>query len=189
MKLKKVLLALALGILGALFIGFLIEAIYESPDYGDYCERYEAPKPSMVREELCDFTYNQAFRTKCIQEEGNIKEEYDENGCVIKESCDYCAKEFDEAREKYNLNLFYITAPIGLLLIILGLYLPISISAIAGGALLGGILTIVQVTTRVFGDLGRWPRVILLGLELVIVIWVGVKKVKEGVIVKKEKKK
>ena len=64
-------------------------------------------------------------------------------------------------------------------MIILGLYLPANIDAIAGGILLGGILTMIQITMRVFGNLGKWYRVILLGLELILVIWIGIKKVHE----------
>jgi hypothetical protein len=66
-------------------------------------------------------------------------------------------------------------------MIILGLYLPTAIDAIAAGVLFGGVLTMVQVTARVFGSLGKWWRVILLGLELVLVIWIGVKKVRDVV--------
>jgi len=178
MELKKIMLSLAVGILAALFIGFLIEAIYPSPQYDDYCNReFDIPQPQINNKEICDYSYDMEFRNECMNEKGRIKQEYDENGCVIEETCDYCEKEFRDLSEKYNRNLFYITAPIALLLIILGLYLPISIDAIAGGILLGGILTLIQITTRIFGNLGRWPRVILLGLELILVIWIGIKKV------------
>ncbi len=178
MDLKKVMLSLAVGILAALFIGFLIEAIYPSPQYDDYCNRgSEIPRPIVNNQELCNYEYDIGFRTQCIEEKGMIRQEYDANGCVIEETCNYCEKEFKEINENYNRNLFYITAPIALLLIILGLYLPVYIDAIAGGILLGGILTLVQITTRIFGNLGKWPRVILLGLELALVIWIGIKKV------------
>jgi hypothetical protein len=100
---------------------------------------------------------------------------------VSEEICDYCQKDFRSVFEKYNKNLFFITAPIGLLLIILGLYLPTRLDAMAGGSLLAGILTMIQITMRVFGDLGKWTRVILLGLELVIVVWIGMKKVQDTV--------
>jgi len=190
MKLKKVMLSLGIGVLSALFIGFLIEAIYSSPDYYDYCKRQfeeDLPEPQVKNLNLCNYTYDPPFRAKCVNEQGMIRQEYDANGCVVKETCDYCEKEFRAAMERYNRNLFYITAPIGLLMIILGLYLPVSIDAIAGGILLGGILTMIQITMRVFGNLGKWPRVILLGLELVLVVWIGIKKV-HGV-VKKTKKR
>jgi len=176
MELKKVMLSIGVGVLAALFIGFLIEAIYPSPDYYDYCKREFNPKPQ-VKDNLCNFTYNISLRDQCTETEGIIRQEYDVNGCIINESCDYCQKEFQTANDNYNRNLFYITAPIGLLLIILGLYLPASIDAIAGGVLLGGVLTMIQITMRVFGDLGKWPRVILLGLELVLVLWIGIKKI------------
>ena len=186
MELKKVMLSLGVGILAALFIGFLVEAIYSSPDYYDYCKRqFDLPEPQVKNPELCNYNYDPPFRTKCVDEQGMIRQEYDSKGCVIKETCDYCEQEFQTASEKYNKNLFYISAPIGLLLIILGLYLPASIDAIAGGILLGGILTMIQITMRVFGNLGKWPRVILLGLELVLVIWIGIKKVHKKITKKK----
>lgn len=188
MELKKVMLSIGVGVLTALFIGFLIEAIYPSPDYYDYCKRQfddDVPEPQVKNPELCDYTYDPPFRAKCVNEQGMIRQEYDANGCVVKETCDYCEKEFRATSEKYNKNLFYISAPIGLLMIILGLYLPVSIDAIAGGILLSGILTMIQITMRVFDHLGKWPRVILLGLELVIVVWMGIMKVHKGLIKKK----
>lgn len=181
MKLKKVMLGVGVGVLTALFIGFLIEAIYTSPKYEDYCfNQYGMPEAKLNTGALCDFPYDQEMRTECAKNQGNIMQDYDEEGCVSREWCDYCHRDYQNENKKYNRNLFYITAPIGLLLIILGLYLPLSIDAIAGGMLLGGILTMIQITTRVFGNIGKWPRVILLGLELALVIWIGIKKVHEG---------
>lgn len=177
MELKKVMLSLGVGILAALFIGFLIEAIYSSPDYYDYCKRqFDLPEPQVKNPEACNYTYSPPFRAECVDAQGMVRQEYDAKGCVVNEICDYCEKEFQAVSEKYNKNLFYICAPIGLLMIILGLYLPAGIDAIAGGILLGGILTMIQITMRVFGNLDKWPRVVLLGLELVLVIWIGMKK-------------
>ncbi|MDP7282319.1 MAG: hypothetical protein QF475_01620 [Candidatus Undinarchaeales archaeon] len=183
MKLKKIFLAIGIGVLAALFVGFLIEAIYESPEHDDYCKygRFESVKPMTANTDLCDFTYDPVMQKECIEAGGAIRYEYDENGCVSEEICDYCQKDFRSVFEKYNKNLFFITAPIGLLLIILGLYLPTRLDAMAGGSLLAGILTMIQITMRVFGDLGKWTRVILLGLELVIVVWIGMKKVQDTV--------
>ncbi|MBU0665775.1 MAG: hypothetical protein ABIC91_05485 [Nanoarchaeota archaeon] len=188
MKLKKVMLSLGVGILAALFIGFFIDAIYPSIEYNDYCkDQFEMLQPFAKNQELCNYTYNQTFRTNCVNKEGMIKQEYNSNGCVTNELCDFCGKEFRDDNEKYNRNLFYITAPIGLLLILLGLYLPLSIDAIASGFLLSGTLTMIQITMRVFGDLSKWPRVIILGLELILVVWIGLKKVKEDNYKKRKK--
>jgi hypothetical protein len=181
MKLKKVMFGLGVGILSALFIGFLIEAIYPVPEYEDFCRSFEGPAPQPLKESACTYTYNPEMRATCSEQRGIIRQEYDAQGCVVNESCDYCEKDYRTTLEEYNRNLFYVTAPIGLAMIIAGLYLPATVDAIAGGVLLGGILTMIQITMRVFGTLGRWPRVILLGLELVIVILIGMKKVREAI--------
>jgi len=132
MKLKKVMLAIGLGVLAALFVGFLIEAIYESPEYDDFCkyDRDEVPVPTS-NVDMCDFTYDPALQKSCAEERGRIRYEYNENGCVSKEICDYCQHDFTTERERYNKNLFLITASIGLFLIILGLYLPTRLDAMA----------------------------------------------------------
>jgi hypothetical protein len=177
MELKKIMLGLGVGILAALFIGFLIEAIYPTPKYDDFCNSQQFAVPQVMKQNQCNYTYDTDFRSQCYADKGMVQEDYDSNGCVINEVCDYCNRDYQTASEKYNRNLFYITAPIGLLMIIIGLYLPTGVDAIAGGVLFGGILTMIQITARVFGDLGKWPRVILLGLELILVIWIGIKKV------------
>jgi hypothetical protein len=180
------MLSIGVGILAALFIGFLIEAVYPSPKHEDFCKMQgNMPEPKTAKTAVCDFTYDTAMRNACAENGGMIYQEWDAQGCVVKETCDYCEKEYMAADEAYSRTLFYITAPIGLIMIILGLYLPTAIDAIAAGVLFGGVLTMIQVTARVFGSLGKWWRVILLGVELVIVIWIGVKKVRD--VVKKKK--
>jgi len=181
MKFKKVMLGIGVGILAALFITFFIDAIYSVPRYEDFCSSQPIFfETKAENQSICNYTYNASFRNQCLKEGGMIIEEYGSNGCVVKEKCDFCNKNFNDANERYSLNLFYITAPIGLLMIILGLYLPASIDAIAGGILFGGILTMIQITARIFGNLGKWPRVILLGVELIIIIWIGLKKVRDN---------
>ncbi len=191
MELKKVMLSIGVGILAALFIGFLIDAIYPAPKYEDYCNnQYYSSSPVIAKDQsLCNFTYDMPFRDNCTNSKGMIQDSYDSTGCIIKETCNYCDRDYQKANEDYSRNLFYITAPVGLILIILGLYLPVAIDAIASGVLLGGILTMVQITMRIFGDLGKWPRVFLLGLELALVIWIGIKKVSDFKVSKKKKKK
>ena len=74
MELKKIMLSLGIGILAALFIGFLIEAIYPSPDYQDYCKRqFELPRPQVIDPDLCNYTYDPAFRSECVDEQGLVR--------------------------------------------------------------------------------------------------------------------
>ena len=69
---------------------------------------------------------------------------------------------------------FIIFSIIGAIAIILGLYF--FLDPVSHGFLLGGILIIVQATIRSFSDFGKLTRVIVLGIELIILIWISYKK-------------
>jgi hypothetical protein len=178
MELKKIMLSIGIAFLTALFVAFLIDAFYPSPSYDEYCNRYYESYPAFVKDEtLCNFTFDQELRNNCSKEGGWIISRYDERGCVNEEICNFCDRDYQNQREAYNQIVLFITAPIGLFLILLGIYLPRRIDAIAGGFLLAGIITMIQITIRVFGDLGKWSRVLILGVELGIILWIGMKKV------------
>jgi hypothetical protein len=124
---------------------------------------------------------------ECSQQGGYIEYKYDDLGCETEAVCNTCSKRFDEARKPYSMDVFYITAPIGVAAIVLGMYLPLTVEAIAAGVLFGGIATLFQSTVRVFGDLGKWARVVVLFIELCIMVWVALKKVSDYKPAKKRK--
>lgn len=180
MGLKEVALAIGIAVLGSLFIGFFIDAVYGGPEYNDYCKstyNYYAPEKPVPS----GFTCPQASRelnTQCNEDGGYVDfKAHDANGCPSEPFCNYCQRDYNTAQEKYNFNLLWITAPLGLILIILGLYL--AAPTISAGLLFAGIITLAQVTIRIFGNLGKFSRVLILGIELAILIWIGYKKVEK----------
>lgn len=181
MEIKKVALTFGIAILFTLFIVFLIDAIYEQPEYNNYCNQtyYSEPMPLAFQPNCTEEYNNQTLINECIKERGEIKYNYDKNRCPKKVYCDYCSKDFTDKNTEYNKNIFYISAILGLIAIISGLYLPKKFDAISSGFIFGGILIITQGTFRVFGDLNKISRVIILGIELIILIWIGYKKVKD----------
>ena len=181
MGLKEAALAIGIAILGALFIGFAIDAAYGEPKYEDFCKNtyynYAAPQKAIPTNVVC-MPDPAEILNSCSQEKGYVDHKgYDANGCPAEPFCNYCQKDYNAAQEKYNFNLLWITAPIGLILIILGLYL--TAPTISAGLLFAGILTLAQVTIRIFGNLGKFSRVLILGIELAILIWIGYKKVEQ----------
>jgi hypothetical protein len=94
---------------------------------------------------------------------------------------DECRDEYDSAREKYNLVVFYVSIIFGLLAIVVGLYLPSHKEDlnqwIGSGFMLGGFFTLFVGTIRAYGDLHRMIRPIALLIELLIVIYVAYKKI------------
>ena len=177
-NLKKLFLTLGIAILASLFIFVLVDAIFERPEYTDFCEeriRY----PKVVDSSLPDCAQSaedRAIAQQCYESKGTVIYNDYSTGCPTKAECSMCNSEYNDASDAYNAKVFYITAPIGLALIILGLFLPISLDAAAWGLMLAGIITLIQSTGRSFGGFGKVTRVIILGVELAILIWISYKK-------------
>ena len=187
-NLKKIALTAGITILFALFIGFMIDAIYQTPKYENYCSQFNHPQPIAKQgiEVQCNTTYdNTAISNECYKQRGEMRYEYDTNNCPKRMHCDLCSADFNKAMDKYNLKLFYLTALIGIIAIIIGLFMSLSIEAIASGLIFGGIITLIQGTIRVFGTLGRYTKPLILGIELAIILLIAYKKKDEN----KNKKK
>lgn len=181
MEIKKVALTVGIAILFTLFIVFFVEAVYESPKYENYCNPYGPYSGHFVPQVAsnCTLQYNETLANQCAKDRGELRYKYNEKGCETDPYCDYCSRDFNDANTKYNKNIFYISAIVAIIAILSGLYLPKTIDAIASGFMFGGILVLIQGTVRVFGDLSKWTRVVVLGVELIILIWVGYKKVRD----------
>ncbi len=179
MELKKVALTIGIAILFTLFVVFFIDAVYESPEYDQYCSGMYYPQPVKVGSENCPAVYNEQLFNQCVRDKGEVRYKYDERGCEKDPYCDYCSRDFNQVLSKYNKNILFISAIVGIIAILAGLYLPRTIDAIASGFLFGGILVVAQGTIRVFGDLGKTSRVVILGIELLVLVWIGYKKVRD----------
>jgi len=124
----------------------------------------------------------------CYSDEGTVRYEYDAQGCPVSASCDYCSRDYSDAREKFNVKRFYISAPFGVAALLVGLFLPLTIEAIASGLILGGIAVIAVGTAMAFGDLSKVIRFLVLSVELFLLILVGYLKCKDSATCKKKKK-
>ncbi len=114
---------------------------------------------------------------QCYRDGGFANNTYDENGCSKFYSCDFCQKDFDEKRKEHSRNLFMILAPIGILMIIFGIYY--SVDFLGSGFMFGGIMILAWGTIQYFMDMPKFMRVIVLLVELIILVWIGNKKLKE----------
>ena len=186
-NLKQTGLIIGIAILFAFFVYFTIEAIYSSPKYEDFCKNnyFREPTPPKINGQVnCTDTWQSKEVQDCSANKGNPEFKQDSNSCDVFDKCNYCNKEFDEFNNKYQRNVFIITAIIGIIAIVFGLYFGIEF--MAGGFLFGGIITLAYSTIRYFskGNVDNWLRVIVLFIEILILIWIGYKKV-----VNKDKKK
>jgi hypothetical protein len=192
MGLKEVSLTFGVAVLFALLVGFTIDAFYESPQYDKFCNPYyyNTPPQLKVQPTNCTPIYSTEFEMNCTREKGEVRYKYDETGCQIIEGCDFCSLSFQDAEKKYNLNLLWITAILGVIAILVGMYAPIYADPIASGFIFGGIFILIYGTARSFSNLSKIARVIILIVEFAILIWLGIRKVLKipGKKAKQEKK-
>ncbi|MBW2976757.1 hypothetical protein KY347_04905 [Candidatus Woesearchaeota archaeon] len=193
-KFKQVLLAVAIAIVLAFFVGFGIAAFYEEPEYEDFCGNVEN-KQFFIKEE-CEanggkwseygerpltLKENQYLCTKGIETGTG---EFTFNCQTSDEEarggyCDVtytCRTEFEGVREVYNRNVFIIATIFGLIALITGFFLKVS--SVSAGMMGGGILTVFYGIIRYWSGLQNYGRFTVLGIALAILIWLGYKKLK-----------
>ena len=175
---RKILIIFVIAVLFAILVQSTIDAVYPSPEYDDFCGETK-PRPVAVKVDMCpEFDYNEA--NECAENRGMIKYIYDVNGCPISYECDPCSKDYDSARDKYGFISFIISALLGIIAIIAGLWLPVEKNSlhewIGTGFLLGGLFTLFIGTMRYYSDLHRILRPIIILIELLIVIYLSYKK-------------
>lgn len=182
MDLKKVSLTIGIAVLFALFIGFFIDAVYPGPEYDQFCKHFNGPVPaykgSPEINKCPEINYNDPVSRECNEKGGYIEYDYDAQGCATNPRCNTCNKEYEAVNKVYSRNLFFITAVVGIIAILVGLIF-VKLDAIASGFMFGGILVLIYGTARVFGDLSKVMRVIVLGIELVVLVYIGIKKSKK----------
>jgi len=177
MDVKKVAMILAITVLLPLFVGLFTDAVYEEPEYNDYCNGsyYDYSKPMIATPVNCTDTYSDPEVRKCYEAQANPEFTYDENGCQTFESCNYCSSEFNDAKQKYNRNIFFVLLPIGLIIVIIGIYLMVDY--LGAGLMFAGLIVMFYATFRYFSDMSKTLRALVILIELLVIMWIGYMKI------------
>ncbi len=170
MKKKEIIIAITIAIIFALFVGYGIEVF----------------DPSLDREDFCpDSLYEIDNEEECLAADGNWGISSPEPRVPVKgdiEGNKFCspAKEcydaYDLERTRHDKNVFIVSIIIGLIAIFIGVILKKD--PVSTGILSGGILLIIYGTIRYWEHANDTLKFILLGIVLVVLIWIGYKKLK-----------
>lgn len=150
MDIRKIIIILVIGALFAFFVNALVEAVYPSPDYDDYCGEFDRPY------ELKQEDVDEAAWDACRAEYDSEREKYN---LVV-----------------FYVSVFFgmVAIVVGLMLPDKKDDLN---QWIGSGFMLGGFFTLFVGTIRAYGDLHRILRPVVLLIELLIVIYVSYKKI------------
>ncbi len=151
---KKIVIALAIIIILNLFFNYGIDTFYKGLQYEEFCPReYFVPKPispELISEQQADYEKQQQ-----------------------------CQEKYESAKNLYNRNVFVALIVLGIISIIIG-FLVSQSEAVSSGLSFGGILSLIIGTIRYWSGMDDYLRFIILGVALAVLIWIGVKKLKDN---------
>lgn len=81
---------------------------------------------------------------------------------------------YNEMRDRWSRNVFFISLPFGLIALIVGIRLKVQ--PVSGGLMAGGIFTLIGGTGFYWEHLEELVKFIALGIILIFLIWLGYKK-------------
>lgn len=180
---RKWVLAVAIAIVLNLFVSYGIGVFYEAPRYDDFCREQARPyaypaKPypdQLYPMQNCSvIEVTDTIQGNCTEQKGYVAFRYNSTGCPTEAYCETCGARFTELNERRNSTVFIILVVVGVALIISGMALRKV--AVASGFLLGGILSLIIGAIRIGGQLPDIFKLLVIGLVLALLIWVGYKK-------------
>jgi hypothetical protein len=182
MDVKRVAMVIAITALLPLFIGLFIDAVYPEPQYSAFCNDsyYGGSYPMKAIPASVNCTYvSDPKQDQCYRDGGQPEYNYTDDGCSHFSSCNMCSKYYDTARQEYNRNIFFMLLPLGLAIVILGIYL--TVDYIGAGLMFAGLIVMFYATIRYFSDMSKILRAVIVLIEFLLIMWIGYKKIREEV--------
>ena len=159
---RKLLVALVIAVLFAIFVNTSIEAISPSPQYDTFCnDAVTGTNPNMYGPPADNLT----------PAEKQAVDDY----TAKSQKCNY---DWQTAQNNHQFAVFLISAITGLIAIIIGMYVPVTSPigmSIASGFILGGLFTLFFGTLEGWGSIARTVRPFIMLVELIVVIFVAYK--------------
>ncbi len=160
---KKTGLAVAIIIMLNVFFNVGLDTFYDAPQYDDFCEEEMRAKPLRDVE-------------SCDSSGGEWVEDGEYSYCDSYDNT--CYEELDVAQAAYNEIAFIVLTILGTLSIVFGLYTKMPM-AVAHGFVYGGTLSMIIGSMRYWSDMEHYLQFIVSGIALIILILLGVKKLKD----------
>lgn len=179
-KVLKWVLTIAIVVVLNLFFNYAIHLFYAAPQWEKYCPIKQVNIEPQTKEQ-------------CLAEGGAWT---DQGGMMIyprepspvevgaprrTSYCDVhftCNQRFNDYQSVYRRDVFLILIGAGLVSLLIGLLAGLT-PPVSLGLSLGGLLSFIIGSIRYWSEMQDYLRVILLGLVLGALIWLGIKKFRE----------
>jgi hypothetical protein len=179
-KVLKWLLILGIVIILNLFFVYGIKVFYNAPAFENFCPVSQVNTAPATEAECV--AVGGGWTSNLVPVQPTPKGAVAPNIAV--EPAGYCnvnftcQKEFTAANSLYDRNVFVALVILGVLSLIAGFFIRKS-SAVSIGLSLGGVLALVVGSVRYWSDMNDYLRFGVLALALIILVVLGIKKVRE----------
>ena len=173
-KILKWSLVLGIIIVLNLFFAYALKVIYKAPQWDNFCKEQQVIEKIDTKE-------------ACLEKGGqwneNIypREVYVEKPALVEEGyCNLnfvCQNDFQDAQKNYEKNVFMTLIGLGVISIIISFFIA-SVEVVAMGLSLGGVLSFIVASIRYWQYASEYLQVAILGVALITLIWLGIKKFK-----------
>jgi len=182
MKIKDVILGIAIIILTIFVTFYGINTIFPKPVYEDYCNNsYITTKPYQDRN-VCPTVCIPAYeivRSQCVYNECGSGCGPDEiNTFSNKTNCEKalydlkCSERYNSVLKERSKNVFFVALPLGIAIIVLGAFF-FGLEAVGAGLMGGGIGTLIYGSGAYWPYTQNWIRFLLSLVGLVLLIWLA----------------
>ena len=177
----KWLLIVGTVIILNLFINSLIKVVYNEPLYTNFCEEKQV-KIIPDTKEAClaiggQWTDDLFVQKRLLSGEPVAMPVIEQQRAGYCDPDFTCRKGYDTASNVYERNVFVVWVIAGVLALIAGFFLKLEVVSLSLS--LGGVVSLIIGSMRYWSRMDDTLRLIVLGLALVVLIWVGVKKIRE----------
>ncbi len=171
----KWILVVGIALVANLFLNYALDAFYPAPQYETFCPTKQVNEP-IINEKSCLAVGGQwnsdpyRYVGVTVPIPADAPKGYCNENFI-------CQKGFDEANKIYNRNVF-IALVVGGTAFLVGSMFVVAVEAVALGFSFAGIISFIVGTIRYWASMDDKLRVVVLGIALMALIWVGIKKFK-----------
>jgi hypothetical protein len=165
MEIKNFVLGVAIFIVTLSVVVYGIHTFYERPEYNDYCDEFKTQE-IIETQERCE-EIGGMWNTYGIPQKINDNE--------LTGYCDRdyaCRQEYEKSLEVYRRNIFLITLPLAILIIILGM-LVFNLDAVGAGLMTGGVGTLIYGIGGYWTYAENWMKFVSSFIGLIVLIWLA----------------
>ena len=173
------LLIISIMIVLNLFFNYAISSFYHAPKYEDFCKS-EQINVQPTSKEVCVNSGGQWNESSTIEKPipMDVRETQKLQTTSFCDTSFTCRKNYEQSLELYQRNVFVALVILGVITLAVGFAISAS-SVVSLGLSFGGVLSLVIASIRYWSAMNEYIRVIILGLALAVLIWLGIKKFTE----------